>query len=417
MGRRPRNAQGNRRTPLSKTDKPVSPATRAVLAGRRKEWTGPVVNPPVWRGSTHLYQSEGERQECLKYNEDGRFHYGRRGAPTQWALAEALTELEPGAYGTMLYPSGTAALAGALMSVLEPGDVLLVQDNVYEPTRSIGSSLLKRWGVEARFFDPSDFDTYAAAFDDRVKAVMLEVPGSLTMEVCDIPRLAGIAKDHGATVLVDNTWATALGFPALEQGCDITITSLTKHAGGHSDVLMGCASAGKAHYAKLRHTAQLLGQHVSPDDAALVARGLRTMPMRLDHTARSALTIAQWLQQRPEVAHVLCPMLEGAPGHEYWQRDFSGGCGLFSFVFAGHTDEQRTTFVDTLELFGIGYSWGGFESLVLPFDPPRIRTASAWPMAGWREEDRLGVRLAIGLENAEDLIADLDRAFDAIKHS
>ena len=182
-------------------------------------------------------------------------------------------------------------------------------------------------------------------------------------------------------------------------------------------MLMGCASAGKAHYAKLRHTAQLLGQHVSPDDAALVARGLRTMPMRLDHTARSALTIAQWLQQRPEVAHVLCPMLEGAPGHEYWQRDFSGGCGLFSFVFAGHTDEQRTTFVDTLELFGIGYSWGGFESLVLPFDPPRIRTASAWPMAGWREEDRLGVRLAIGLENAEDLIADLDRAFDAIKHS
>ncbi len=389
-----------------------------MLAGRREEWTGKVVNPPVWRGSTHLYATEGERQECLKHNEDGRFHYGRRGGPTQWALAEALTELEPGAYGTMLYPSGTAALAGALMSVLEPGDVLLVQDNVYEPTRSIASGLLKQFGVEARFFDPEDHAAYAAAFEDgRAQAVMLEVPGSLTMEVCDIPRLAQIAKEHAATVLVDNTWATGLGFAALEHGCDITITSLTKHASGHSDVLMGSASAGKAYYAKLRRTAQLLGQDVSPDDAALVARGLRTMPLRLHQCTQSALTVAQWLHSRSEVAHVLCPMLEGAPGHEYWVRDFTGGCGLFSFVLAGHTDAQRTAFVDALELFGIGYSWGGFESLVLPFDPPRIRSASAWPLKGWREEDRLGVRLSIGLENADDLIADLDRAFSAIKHS
>ena len=413
MGRRPRNAQGNRRTPLSKTDKPVSPATRAVLAGRRKEWTGPVVNPPVWRGSTHLYQSEGERQECLKYNEDGRFHYGRRGAPTQWALAEALTELEPGAYGTMLYPSGTAALAGALMSVLEPGDVLLVQDNVYEPTRSIGSSLLKRWGVEARFFDPSDFDTYAAAFDDRVKAVMLEVPGSLTMEVCDIPRLAGIAKDHGATVLVDNTWAAGLGFPALEQGCDITITSLTKHAGGHSDVLMGCASAGKAHYAKLRHTAQLLGQHVSPDDAALVLRGLRTMGVRLEKQSATALAVAEWLAGRDEVAHVLAPMLPGTPGHALWQRDFSGGCGLFSFVLKGGDDAARCRLIDALALFGIGYSWGGFESLALPFDVEPVRDTMPWPKAGWGVEDRHAIRLSIGLEDKDDLIADLERGFAA----
>ncbi|MEL7687784.1 cystathionine beta-lyase [Citromicrobium bathyomarinum] len=416
MGRRPRYTQGNWRPTLSKTDKPIGTRTRAVLAGRREEWTGRVVNPPIWRGSTHLYESEAERVECLKYNEDGRFHYGRRGSPTQWALAEALTELEPGADGTMLYPSGTAALAGAMMSVLEPGDVLLVQDNVYEPTRSIASGLLKRWGVEARFFDPSDHDAYAAAFDDRTAAVMLETPGSLTMEVPDIPRLAAIAQDKGASVLVDNTWATGVGFPALEHGCDITITALTKHAGGHSDVMMGAASAGRKYYARLRHTAQSLGQCVSPDDAALVSRGLRTMPLRLGQTTASALTIATWLQSRPEVAHVLCPMLEGSPGHEYWARDFTGGCGLFSFVLAGHTDTQRSAFVDTLELFGIGYSWGGFESLALPFDAARIRSASAWPKAGWREEDRLGIRLAIGLENAEDLIADLDRAFSAIKH-
>lgn len=416
MGRRPRYTQGNWRPTLSKTEKPIGTRTRAVLAGRREEWTGRVVNPPIWRGSTHLYESEAERVECLKYNEDGRFHYGRRGSPTQWALAEALTELEPGADGTMLYPSGTAALAGAMMSVLEPGDVLLVQDNVYEPTRSIASGLLKRWGVEARFFDPSDHDAYAAAFDDRTAAVMLETPGSLTMEVPDIPRLAAIAQDKGASVLVDNTWATGVGFPALKHGCDITITALTKHAGGHSDVMMGAASAGRKYYARLRHTAQSLGQCVSPDDAALVSRGLRTMPLRLGQTTASALTIATWLQSRPEVAHVLCPMLEGSPGHEYWARDFTGGCGLFSFVLAGHTDTQRSAFVDTLELFGIGYSWGGFESLALPFDAARIRSASAWPKAGWREEDRLGIRLAIGLENAEDLIADLDRAFSAIKH-
>lgn len=416
MGRRPRYTQGNWRPTLSKSDKPIGTRTRAVLAGRREEWTGRVVNPPIWRGSTHLYESEAERVECLKHNEDGRFHYGRRGSPTQWALAEALTQLEPGADGTMLYPSGTAALAGALMSVLEPGDVLLVQDNVYEPTRAIASGLLKRWGVEARFFDPSDHDAYAAAFDNRTAAVMLETPGSLTMEVPDIPRLAAIAQDKGAAVLVDNTWATGVGFPALEHGCDITITALTKHAGGHSDVMMGAASAGRKYYARLRHTAQSLGQCVSPDDAALVSRGLRTMPLRLGQTTASALTIATWLQSRPEVAHVLCPMLEGSPGHEYWARDFTGGCGLFSFVLAGHTDTQRSAFVDTLELFGIGYSWGGFESLALPFDAARIRSASAWPKAGWREEDRLGIRLAIGLENAEDLIADLDRAFSAIKH-
>ena len=425
MGCGPAHAQGNwpeyRRVTLSKSDKHsgenLGPQTRAALAGRRREWTGRVVNPPVWRGSTHLYGSEGERQECLKHNEDGRFHYGRRGGPTQWALAEALTEMEPGAHGTMLYPSGTAALAGALMSALEPGDALLVQDNVYEPTRAIASNLLKRWGVEARYFDPDDIESYSAAFDERVKAVMLEVPGSLTMEVCDVPRLAAIAREHGATVLVDNTWATGLGFAALDHGCDITITSLTKHASGHSDVLMGAASAGKAHYARLRHTAQLLGRHVSPDDAALVSRGLRTMPLRLKRTAQTGMQVAQWLRGRAEVAHVLHPMLEGSPGHEFWARDFTGGCGLFSFVFAGHTDAQRSAFVDALELFGIGYSWGGFESLALPFDPPRIRSASAWPRQGWREEDRLGVRLAIGLEDAEDLIADLDRAFAAIKHA
>ncbi|HSM54266.1 MAG TPA: cystathionine beta-lyase [Erythrobacter sp.] len=394
---------------------PRRPATRLVEAGRRPEWTGPVVNPPVWRASTHLYASEGERKAALGGNEDGTFYYGRRGAPTQWALAEALTELEPGAHGTVLYPSGVAAIAGALMAVLHPGDVLLVSDNSYEPSRNIARGLLKRWGVEHRFFDPLDIDAYRAAFCERTRAVWLESPGSLTMEVCDIPALAAIAREKGATSLLDNTWATSLGFAALDHGCDISVMSLTKHVGGHSDLMMGSASAGERWYRALRQTAQQLGQVVSPDDASLALRGLRTMGIRLDKSTASALAIAEWLATRPEVAHVLCPMLPGNPGHTLWQRDFTGGCGLFSFVLKGGDDAARARLVDSLELFGIGYSWGGFESLALPFDPAPIRDATRWPRAGWNESDRLGIRLSIGLEDPADLIADLERGFAAMK--
>lgn len=394
---------------------PRRPATRLVEAGRRPEWTGPVVNPPVWRASTHLYASEGERKAALGGNEDGTFYYGRRGAPTQWALAEALTELEPGAHGTVLYPSGVAAIAGALMAVLHPGDVLLVSDNSYEPSRNIARGLLKRWGVEHRFFDPLDLDAYRDAFCERTRAVWLESPGSLTMEVCDVPALAAIAREKGATSLLDNTWATSLGFAALDHGCDISVMSLTKHVGGHSDLMMGSASAGERWYRALRLTAQQLGQVVSPDDASLALRGLRTMGIRLEKSTASALAIAEWLATRPEVAHVLCPMLPGNPGHTLWQRDFTGGCGLFSFVLKGGDDAARARLVDSLELFGIGYSWGGFESLALPFDPASIRDASPWPRTGWNENDRLGIRLSIGLEDPADLIADLERGFAAMK--
>ncbi len=400
---------------MSGAGEPKGTGTRLVEAGRRREWTGPVVNPPVWRASTHLFETDAARRAAGRANADGHFHYGRRGAPTQWALADALTELEQGACGTMLYPSGTAALAGALMAVLKAGDVLLCTDNVYEPTRAIADGLLKNSGIETRYFDPRDADGFAALFCDRTKAVMLEAPGSLTMELADIPALAAIARERGAVSLVDNTWAGSLGFPALARGCDIAIMSLTKHVGGHSDAMMGsAATADPALYAKLRQTAQLLGQIVSPDEAALMLRGLRTMGLRLARSQASAVEVARWLEGRDEVARVLCPMLPGSPDHTLWQRDFTGGCGLFSFVLRGRTAAQRTAFVDRLELFGIGYSWGGFESLVVPFDPAAIRAASAWPPAGLEADDRLGVRLAIGLEDPVDLIADLDRAFAAM---
>lgn len=384
-------------------------------AGRRAEWTGTaehpgaVVNPPVYRASTHLYPDMAALR-AHPANEDGKFYYGRRGAPTQWALSDALTALEPGAEGTVLYPSGVAAIMGALLTVLRPGDVLLMIDNAYEPSRAMGRGLLKDFGVETRWFDASDPAAFEAAICARTKAVLLEVPGSLTIEVCDVPALSAIAKAHGLTVVLDNTWASPLGFPALERGADIAIMSLTKHVGGHSDVMMGSASAGPEWYRKLRLRAQGLGNVVSPDDAALMLRGLRTMGLRLAQETASALAIAQWLERRPEVARVLCPMLPGSPGHDVWSRDFTGGCGLFSFVLKGGTSAARDALIDALALFGIGFSWGGFESLATPVDPAPIRTASPWPLPGLDDGDRFGVRLSIGLEDTADLIADLERA-------
>jgi len=398
-------------------DSNLGPGTRVTAAGRRAEWTGTpghpgaVVNPPVWRASTHLYPDMAALR-AHPGNEDGHFYYGRRGAPTQWALAEALTALEPGAVGTVLYPSGVAAIAGVLLTVLRPGDVLLMTDNAYEPSRAMGRGLLKDFGIETRWFDPTDADSLVAAICPRARAVLIESPGSLSLEVTDVPRLVEIARAHKLVSVIDNTWATPLGFAALAHGVDITVMSLTKHVSGHSDAMMGSAGAGADWYRKLRLRAQGLGIVVSPDDAALMLRGLRTMDIRLQRTSATALALAEWLANRPEVAHVLCPMLPGAPGHDLWLRDFTGGCGLFSFVLKGGSSAARDALIDALALFGIGYSWGGFESLATPVDPASMRSATPWPPAAWDAADRFGVRLAVGLEDAADLIADLDGALN-----
>lgn len=408
MGDRPRDTESRRprkAARMSGGDAEREPATQIVEAGRRREWTGPAVNPPVWRTSTHLYSDSGDLAKG-RPNEDGHYYYGRRGAPTQWALADALTGLEPGADGTILYPSGVAAIAGTLMAILRPGDRLLVTDNAYEPSRNMALHALRRFGIEARFFDPLDVERFAGLFEEPVKAVLFESPGSLTMEVCDIPALTRIARENGAVSVCDNTWASPLGFQALARGCDISIMSLTKHVGGHSDLMMGSASAAEPFHSQLRRHAQAMGQVVSPDDASLALRGLRTMHLRLERAAESALKIAHWLAGQPQVSAVLCPMLGGASG-ELWQRDFTGGCGLFSFILGSSDPADRDRFIDSLELFGIGYSWGGFESLVIPFDPPR--ELRRWPPG---TEGGLGIRLSIGLEHCNDLISDLQQAFN-----
>lgn len=398
-----------------KDPKGMRPATRVANAGRREEWTGPVVNPPVWRASTHLYASEADRKAASKANADGGFFYGRRGAPTQWSLAEGLTQIEPGAHGTVLYPSGVAAIAGALLAVLRPGDRLLMSDNAYDPSRSMATGLLKRFGITHDFFDPLDLDAYRKLFNDPVKAVWLESPGSLTMEVCDVPALAAIARENGAVSLIDNTWASSLGFAPLEHGCDIAMMSLSKHVGGHSDLMMGSASAGERWYRALRRTSQDLGQVVSPDDAALAARGLRTMAIRLEQSTASAVKIAAWLAEQPQVAQVMCPMLPGDAGHDLWKRDFTGGCGLFSFVIASDNPDASGALADALDLFGIGYSWGGYESLALPIFPHTHRAAMASPTQPHGEAGiRPAIRLSIGLEDKDDLIADLAQALEKL---
>lgn len=391
------------------------PATRLANAGRREEWTGRVVNTPVWRGSTHLYPTEADRKGATRSNADGDYFYGRRGAPTQWSLAEALTQIEPGAHGTVLYPSGVAAIAGCMLAVLRPGDRLLMSDNAYDPSRGMATGLLARLGVETEFFDPLDLDAYERLFDTKARAVWLESPGSLTMEVCDVPALARIARENGAVSMIDNTWASPLGFAALEHGCDIAMMSLSKHVGGHSDLMMGSASAGEHWYRRLRIVSQELGQVVSPDDAALAARGLRTMGVRLDASTRSAKRIARWLKDQKQVAQVLCPLIDGDPGHALFQRDFTGGCGLFSFILASDDPDASGRVVDALDLFGIGYSWGGYESLALPIFPHTHRTVMGSPTV---PEGGTGakpaIRLSIGLEDPDDLIADLAQALATI---
>jgi len=385
------------------SDKPQKPATKIVTAGRNSALTGPVVNVPIWRASTHLYDNVAALEAGKSSNADGRFFYGRRGSPTQWSLAEALTEMEPGAHGTMLYPSGVAAIACALLSVLKAGDVLLMTDNAYDPSRSLADGFLKRFGVETRYFDPltTDYDTL---FCDRTKAILLESPGSLTFEVQDIPAICAAAKKRNVVTLLDNTWATSYFHTALDKGIDMTILSCTKYIVGHSDVMMGSVTTHAKYWTRLRQTAQQLGQTVSPDDAYLASRGLRTLSIRMNAHAASALQIAKWLQTQPDVAAVYHPALPECPGHAIWKRDFTGASGLFSFIHKGDP-ATAAAFVDALDLFGIGYSWGGFESLALPVQPEKYRSAVAW------EKDGTLIRLQIGLEDTDDLIADLSQAF------
>ena len=376
-------------------------STDLVEGGRRKEWRGRLVNVPVERASTILFDSVDELNGSRPGL--GTYRYGLQGTATHWALAEALTALEPGAAGTALFPSGLAAITTPLLALLSPGDELLVPDSVYGPTRKFCETILKRLQILTRYYDPLIGSEIRGLIGAKTKIILLESPGSLTMEVQDVPGLCAVAREHGLITVLDNTWATPLFFPAIGAGVDVTVIAATKYVGGHADAMLGAATATERFYKRIQTATWDLGFAVSPDDAWLGSRGLRTMAVRLKQHEASALKIAHWLKERPEVGLVLHPALPECPGHEFWKRDYKGSTGLFSFELRNSDDKRRAAFVESLELFGIGFSWGGYESLVFPVDP--YRTLSKAPA------DNL-VRLHIGLEDPEDLIADLAAAFD-----
>ncbi|MEO5612163.1 MAG: cystathionine beta-lyase [Sphingomicrobium sp.] len=393
------------------TDDPKRPHTRAgnrpetkiITAGRRPEWLRGMVNVPVSRTSTVLFEDVASLIDSYPPR-DGHLSYGRNGTPTQWGLAQALTELEPGAAGTVLFASGATAVAFALMSVLDPGDELLVADSVYEPTRTFCDKVLRRFGITTRYYDPlASAGEVEAMLSAATRAIFMESPGSLTFEVQDVPGICAMARARGIATLLDNTWATPLFFTALAHGVDLSILACTKYVSGHADVMLGSVTATEAYWDRLSKTALLFGQYVSPDDAYFAARGLRTMGVRLRRHEDSAIKIARWLQDQPQVANVIHPAFADCPGHQYWKRDFTGSSGLFSIVLRQADDAAANRFVESLELFGIGYSWGGFESLALPVHPNHGRTV--------RREQPEGamVRLHIGLEDPDDLSADLEQ--------
>jgi cystathionine beta-lyase len=381
----------------------ISERTRLVHAGREPFEQHGFVNTPIYRGSTVLYPTT----EDLLHRR-GRYSYGTKGTPTTNALETAWTELT-GAAGTVLAPSGLAAVTVALLSCLKAGDHLLMTDSVYLPTRQFCNGVLKNFGVETTYYDPQIGAGIEALIRPNTTAVFTEAPGSQSLEMQDIPAIAEVAHRHGAVVLMDNTWATPLLFPPHERGVDIAIEAGTKYLSGGSDLLLGMVSANERCFKRLRETYDSFAMCPGPEDVFLGLRGLRTMALRLREHGNQALEMARWLDARPEVARVLHPAMESYPGHDIWKRDFKGSSGLFSIVLQPCSDRALAAMLDDLSLFGMGYSWGGFESLVIPFNCATYRTATKWEPGGH------SLRFHIGLEDLDDLKRDLDAGFARLR--
>lgn len=376
--------------------------TLLVSAGREPEKNYGVVNPPIYRASTILYDTV----EAFEAPREVRgVYYGRGGTPTTFALEDAVAALD-GAFGAVITGSGKTAIAQALMAFLKSGDHLLMVDSVYGPTRQFCDRVLARFGVETTYYDPLVGAGIERLLRPSTRIVFVESPGSLTFEVQDVPAIAEVAHAYEALVMLDNTWATSLHFKGLQHGVDVCIHSATKYIGGHSDLMMGVATATEACYQDLRHGMYDLGSYVSPDDCYQALRGLRTLSVRLERHQANALQLAGWLQSRPEVERVLFPALPDDPGHAIWKRDFTGASGLFGMLLKPCPSEAWRAFVEGLELFGLGASWGGYESLIMPNHPERYRTATSW------DARFPSIRIHVGLEHPDDLIADLERGFE-----
>lgn len=379
----------------SKLPEKGRPATRLVRAGRDPDITGPFVNPPVVHASTVLFPSVEDMESGA-----ARYVYGRRGTPTLEALETALAELD-GATGTVLCPSGLNALATAILAFVAAGDHVLLPDNVYHPVRQVADRVLAPFGIAVSYYDPAIGAGLARLLRPETRVVHVESPGSFTMEMADLPAIAGAAHGNDAVVVVDNTWATPLFCRPLQLGADVAVLGATKYIGGHADIMLGTISANENCWPRLKAFHGVTGVTAGPDDVYLALRGLRTLQVRLDRHQQSALAVAAWLANRAEVARVLHPALPDHPGHALWRRDMTGAGGVFSFILDGWTEDEASRFLNGLSLFGLGYSWGGYESLAVPARSPE---RSVRP---WQAEGPL-IRLQVGLEDPDDLIADLE---------
>jgi cystathionine beta-lyase len=383
------------------------PATEVAHLGRDPKQHLGAVNTPVYRATTILFDTVAEL-EAAERGEYRGITYGLHGLPTVTDLQAAMAQLE-GGYAALAVPSGLAAITLALLGTTRAGDHVLVTDAVYGPTRRFCDNQLKRFGVEVSYYDPLAGEGVEREFRSNTRVVFTESPGSLTFEVQDVPAIAEVAHAKGALVMLDNTWATPLGFPAFARGVDISLHAGTKYLGGHSDVLIGLVVCSEAAYRGLHRLWTDMGVSASSDDAFLALRGLRTLAVRLERHAQNALTIARWLRERPEVDEVIFPALPGSRGHELWQRDFTGACGLFGVILKPVAKAHVDAMLDSLQLFKMGWSWGGFESLIIPANIERAKRTIRWDAGGPY------LRLHVGLESVDDLIADLADGFDRLR--
>lgn len=387
--------------------------TTLVHAGRKSRYTQGSVNPVVQRASSLVFNTVADKKHATRNRYKGELFYGRRGTLTHFALQDAMCELEGGA-GCYLYPCGAAAVTNAILAFVSQGDHILMTGAAYEPTQDFCNVILKNLGISTTYYDPMIGEGIRSLIQPNTKILFLESPSSLTLEVPDIPTLVRVAREINPeiVIMIDNTWAAGVLFPALEFGIDISIQAGTKYLVGHSDVMIGTAVSNARCWDQLRERSYLMGQMVDADSAYMTARGIRTLGIRLKEQEKSGITIANWLAQRPEVKAVYHPALPSCLGHEFFKRDFKGASGVFSFeLYEKLTDEQLSNFLDYFKIFTMAYSWGGFESLILANQPEeiaRIRPAIERKLTGTL------IRLNIGLEAVEDLIADLEQGFERL---
>lgn len=397
-------------------DKKMAEATRIVHAGRNPKEQGWMVNPPIYQSSTIVFPSLKD----LIYAERGysdnnlvqpyELKYGRYGTQTNFALEKAITEIE-GGYNSFVTSSGAAAVNTALIAFLQKGDHLLMVDNTYSPTRGFCDKFLKKLGVETTYYDPAIGADIKKLIKKNTKVIFMESPGSVSFELQDVAAICKVAKKNGVVTIMDNSWASAIYFKPLDHGVDVSVMALTKYINGHSDVIMGAITIQERHYRVMYEAFRYMAACAAPFASYLVQRGLRTTKVRMDHIQKTAIELATWLEGKSEVAKVLYPALPSDAGHALWKRDFTGAAGLFTMVLdRKYSNEALARMLDKLHYYGMGYSWGGYESLILPVDPTGIRTATKWAYS-----NKTCLRINVGLEDIEDLKDDLDAGFKRLK--